>query len=108
MQVYLRSEGGPLEAHEKPVITLAYSELDPGHHAWADARFATDIMAEHSLFFALLMPPELAPKERAEALAFADRFQQLHQRIDAAGPPARTDVKRFVADVVEQIKPLVD
>ena len=32
---------------------------DPCHHAWTDARFATEIPAEHGFFLSLLMPPEL-------------------------------------------------
>jgi hypothetical protein len=55
--------------------------------AWADARFATDIMSEHGLFFALLMPPEVANNERQEALKFAEGFANLHARIAAAPPP---------------------
>jgi hypothetical protein len=35
------------------------------------SRFATDIMAEHALFLRLLMPPpEVAEKERVDALRF--------------------------------------
>ena len=109
MQTYRRSEGTELEApYEKPVITPADGNVDPTHHAWADARFATDIMAEHGLFFALLMPPELAPKERAEALAFSARFRKMHDAINTAGPPKPSDLKRFTIDVVEEIKPFVE
>jgi len=39
-------------------------DQDLSKHAWADARFAADILAEHAFFFALLMPEELAAKER--------------------------------------------
>ena len=70
MHTYLRSSdaGRPESPYEKPVILPKPEDHDPGRHAWADARFATDIMAEHALFFALLMPKELAAAERAEAL----------------------------------------
>jgi hypothetical protein len=65
-------------------------------------------MAEHAFFFALLMPEELAAKERAEALRFSDIFATLHKQIDADAPPERSDLKRFANNVVEQMKPLID
>src|SRR5688572_14242056 len=80
--------GAEIEApFEKPVIVPAMESKDPMAHAWADARFATDIMAEHGLFFALLMPPEVAKTEREEALGFSKTFSELYQQIDASGPP---------------------
>lgn len=51
---YTRGGGKELESqYEKPVIVPAAENNDPAFHAWADARFATDIMAEHA-FFSLL------------------------------------------------------
>ncbi|MGH9894816.1 MAG: hypothetical protein ACREA0_23120, partial [bacterium] len=83
MKVHTRSgNGAPEEPFEKPVVLPDVEDQDPAHHAWADARFATDIMAEHGVFFALLMPPEVAEKERAEALQFSETFAALHKRID--------------------------
>jgi hypothetical protein len=38
-------------------------------------------MAEHALFFALLMPEELAAKERAEALEFSRSFGALFETV---------------------------
>jgi hypothetical protein len=109
MQMYTRSGTSEVEEpFEKPVILPSAESKDPSSHAWADARFATDIMAEHALFFALLMPPELAEKERAEALEFADTFGNLHRRIAASGtPPERGDLNRFTNDIVEEIKPFI-
>lgn len=107
--IYTRSGGSTLEKpFEKPVIVPKDDDLDPAKHAWADARFATDIMAEHALFFALLMPPELAPEERKQALAFSERFEQLHVQIDQAGPPAPGDLKQFCYDIVEELKPFIE
>ena len=106
---YTRSGGTELEGlFEKPVVVPAADNTDPAFHAWADARFATDIMAEHALFFALLMPPEVAAKERAEALRFSEIFSTMHNHIDSATPPERSDVKRFANNVVEQIKPFTE
>lgn len=109
LTIYTRSGGEELEhPFEKPVVVPAADNKDPATHAWADARFATDIMAEHAFFFALLMPEELAKKERAEALHFSQVFASLHQQIDTEGPPERSDLKRFATNVVERIKPLIE
>ncbi len=109
MVVHTREPGGDVEQpFEKPVILPSREDSDPARHAWADARFATDIMAEHGLFFALLMPPEVASKEREEALAFARTFTDLHTRIAASPPPERNDLKRFTGEVVEQMKPFIE
>jgi hypothetical protein len=109
LEVHTRTGGNNTESsYEKPVILPAARNKDPSTHAWADARFATDIMAEHALFFALLMPPEVAGAERAEALQFADKFTAMYRRIDASGPPPRSGLKRFANEVTEQIKPLID
>jgi hypothetical protein len=107
--VYTRSGGQALEQpYEKPVIVPAADNKDPAVHAWADARFGTDILAEHALFFALLMPPEVASNERAEALHFYQTFRALHQQIDSNPLPERGDLKGFVNNVVEQIKPFIE
>jgi hypothetical protein len=109
LRVHTRSGSSNVESdYEKPVILPAARNKDPSTHAWADARFATDIMAEHALFFALLMPPEVAGAERAEALQFADTFTRMYRRIAASGPPQRRDLQRFANEVIEQIKPLID
>lgn len=109
LTVYTRSGGKDLEQpYEKPVVVPAAENKDPATHAWADARFATDIMAEHGLFFALLMPPEVAGKEREEALRFSEMFAALHQQIANFAPPERSALKGFVSNVVEQIKPFIE
>jgi hypothetical protein len=109
MRVYTRSGTDEVEKpFEKPVILPEAEDRDPTKHAWADARFATDIMAEHGVFFALLMPPESAPEERSEALRFAEGFAALYQRIDVAGPPDRMDLKSFTGQVIEEMKPFIE
>ncbi|MFN2513914.1 MAG: hypothetical protein ABR568_21165, partial [Pyrinomonadaceae bacterium] len=53
LKVYTRGGGEQLEQpYEKPVILPASENKDAATHAWADARFATDIMGEHAFFFA--------------------------------------------------------
>ena len=109
LHMYTRSETGQVESpYEKPVVLPRTEEKDPGLHAWADARFATDIMSEHALFFALLMPPEVAPDERAEALGFHEAFAALHDRIDQGPAPQRGEVEPFAREVIEHIKPFID
>lgn len=107
--VHTRSGGSqPESSFEKPVILPDQAEQSPSLHAWAEARFWTDIMAEHALFFTLLMPPELAAKERAEAEAFHKSFSELFARIDGGGPPDPAELKSFAATVVEAVKPFID
>lgn len=109
MKMHTRSAGSEVEApFEKPVILPEEKDADPARHAWADARFATDIMAEHAVFFALLMPPELASEERKEALRFASDFAALHQRIDGGEPPEPSGMRRFTSEVVEAMKPFIE
>src|SRR5215212_8634252 len=107
--LYTRGGGKELEKpFEKPVITPAAGNKDAVAHAWADARFATDIMAEHALFFALLMPPEIAGPERNEALRFNETFTKLFEQIESGGPPIASDLKGFVNQVTEEIKPFIE
>jgi hypothetical protein len=106
---YTRSGGKDIEQpFEKPVIVPAVGNQDPAAHAWADARFATDILAEHGLFFALLMPPELAGAEREEALRFQQTFTELNRQIDASAPPQRSELKTFIGKITEEIKPFIE
>jgi hypothetical protein len=110
MDIFTRSPGakGPETPTEKVMVLPKMADKDPSNHAWADARFTADILAEHALFFALLMPEELAAKERAEALRFMETFTALYERIDGGPPPPRSELKRFAADVNEAIKPFIE
>lgn len=110
MDVFTRSPGAstPESSYEKVMILPTMEDADPARHAWADARFAADILAEHALFFALLMPQEVAGAERAQALEFMRSFTALFERIDSAPPPERSDLKRFVAGVAEEVKPFIE
>ena len=108
-RTYTRQGNGHLELpYEKPVVVPRPGEDDATVHAWADARFWADIMSEHALFFALLMPEELASRERAEAMTFSRSFADLHQRIDADGAPRRTDLASFTRAVGDQVKPFIE
>jgi Domain of unknown function (DUF2935) len=110
MDVFTRSPGAtePESGYEKVMVLPKMEDKDPANHAWADARFTADILAEHALFFALLMPEEVAARERAEALKFMRSFTALFEQIDAGPPPDRSALKKFTRDVVEEIKPFVE
>lgn len=110
MDTFTRSPGSsvPESATEKVVVVPRPEDRDVSAHAWADARFASDIMAEHALFFALLMPEELAAKERAEALEFYRSFGALYDRLGAAELPERSDVRSFVSQFTELAKPFIE
>ena len=99
---------GPESKFEKVVILPNADDKDPANHAWADARFATDILSEHGLFFALLMPEELAKEERAEALGFYREFGEMHRQIAADTPPQRSEVKPFLGRVREKVMPFIE
>src|SRR5687768_13738520 len=99
--------GRPESAYEKPMVLPAPNQSDPALHGWADARFAIDIMAEHALFFMLLMPPEVAGAERADALRFHQVFSDLFREIDST-PLQHNEVKRFAQNAIERIKPFID
>ena len=106
--VHTRAGGEQVESPtEKLVLLPAPKQGDPALHAWADGRFAVDIMMEHALFFVLLMPPETANAERQEAQRFHETFTELLARIDANGPPDRSALKPFTAEIVEAIKPFI-
>ena len=108
-RTYSREVSGKLELpYEKAVTLPSADENDPAVHAWADARFWADIMSEHAFFFALLMPEEVAAKERAQALAFSKAFDELRQQIDTDGPLQRTDVASFTRAVGERVKPFIE
>ncbi len=98
----------PISEYEKTVLLPPIDSADPNLHAWADARFATDIMMEHALFFVLLMPPEVAAAERAAAQRFQSKFNELLKRIDGYGAPTSDTLKKFCTTVTDAITPFID
>jgi hypothetical protein len=107
--MHTRAGGSEAESRfEKLVVLPDAEEQSPSLHAWAEARFWTDIMAEHALFFSLLMPPELAAKEHAEAENFHKTFVDLFARIDGGGPPDAGELNGFASMIVEAVKPFID
>jgi hypothetical protein len=110
MDVITRSTKGdkPESKFEKVVVLPNLDDKDPSNHAWADARFATDILSEHGLFFALLMPEELAKEERAEALGFYREFGDLHRQVASTAPPERSGVKPFLGKLRDRVLPFIE
>src|SRR5688572_17199505 len=98
----------PESKFEKVVVLPNLDDKDPSNHAWADARFATDILSEHGLFFALLMPEELAKEERAEALGFYREFGDLHRQVASTAPPERSGVKPFLGKLRDRVLPFIE
>jgi hypothetical protein len=107
--IHLRSKDGSRSASkfEKEVVLPAFDQQDVCLHAWADARFAAENMAEHAQFFALQMPQELAPREKAQAEQFEMKFKALFAKIIADGPPQPNTLKAFCEAVVREIKPFI-
>jgi hypothetical protein len=106
---HLRSRDGSRSESkfEKEVILPAFDQQDVCLHAWADARFCVEDMAEHAQFFGLQMPQQLAPREKAQAEQFEAKFKALFAKIVAEGPPQPKDCKAFCEAVVREIKPFI-
>ena len=98
----------PDSPFEKLVLLPKQTSTDPCEHAYCDGRFAVDIMAEHALFFTILMPPELAPNERQQAQQFNTKFTDLLKKIDANGVPTPQTLKNFCTTITDAIKPFAD
>ena len=109
-KVHARKPGSdrPESQYEKVMVLPLENEKEPARHLWADARFAADILSEHGFFFALLMPEELAPKERAEALKMHKTFGDLFKKIEAGGPPGKSDMQSFAREFTEPAKRFID
>ncbi len=106
---HMRSKDGSRSdsPFEKPVLLPALDQQDVCMHAWADARFAIENMAEHAFFFTCMLPQELAPRERTEAEQFQVKFKALYAQIVAGGPPQRGAVKPFAEAAMQEIKPFI-
>lgn len=74
-----------------PVVLPLQGDLDPCRLAWAEARFALELLTEHSLFFILLMP------HLAEVpLAYCTRLYALHHRLEQEGYPEPHALNKFI------------
>jgi hypothetical protein len=50
----------PDSHHEQAVGLAEAADHDPARHAWPDPRVATNVLAEHGVILAPLMPEEMA------------------------------------------------
>jgi hypothetical protein len=92
---------------EKEVVLPTLDQQDVCLHAWADARFCVENMAEHAQFFALQIPQGLAPREHDQAAQFEVKFKALFAKIVAEGPPQEKNLKSFCEAVINEIKPFI-
>lgn len=108
MATYTRRGDGVVERpYEKPVVVPRPDDTDVARHVWADARFGVEIMGEHALFFALLMPGDDLRNERAQAQAFQQRFASHLTRLRGE----RADRSNYAAlnrATTEIVRPFVD
>jgi hypothetical protein len=98
----------PPSAFEKTTILPLPGETDPCIFAFTDGRFAVEIMMEHSLFFVMLMPPDIVKGPREEAQKFYTEFELLLDKINATGVPKPTDLRTFCTALIDCIKPFID
>jgi hypothetical protein len=85
---------------QKPVVLPPAGSKDPPAHALAEMRFWTDILSEHGMFFAMLLPGRELAAERSQAERFQSDFADLHARASAADAGAVTALSRTVQDAV--------
>ena len=91
----------------KPVYVPAATANDPASLSHADNLFWTDILAEHALFFALLMPGDDLARQRAQAEDYQRRFMAQFQRIQQSGGSGG-DYVSLNRSTMEIAKPFID
>ena len=91
----------------KDVVLPAAGANDAVSLSVADSLFWTDIMMEHALFFALLMPGDDLRNERAQAQAFQQRFASHLTRLrgESTDKSSYVALNRATTDVV---RPFID
>lgn len=103
-----RTDGqGPESDWEKQMYVVAPGNDAPRDHAWATARFAIECMAEHAALFTLLLPPEAAGAQRAQAILLGKQYRRLAQHIDIVGPPPAGEVRAFTRQVRDELEPIL-
>ncbi len=95
-------------AYEKPLVVPEPGDLDVSLHAWADARFATEILAEHAFILAQLFSEQWAPHERTEASRYHRELADLHCQIDSTPPPEPSYLPTFCQNFVRRVQPFCD
>jgi hypothetical protein len=96
-----------LAMYEKPVFTAPAGSMSVIEHSKADTLFWTDIFAEHSMFFANMLPgPELAAY-RQQALEFEDAFRKRFAQTQAVCLDPST-YKAYNCETIDMIKRLLE
>lgn len=91
----------------KAVVLPQEGANDPVSLSVADSLFWTDIMMEHALFFAMLMPGDDLKDERAQAQAFQQRFASHLTRLRGESPD-RSNYISLNRATTEIVRPFVD
>ncbi len=100
-----RRQGGP--PSEKTTYLPPAGSRDPAAWSLAENLFWTDILAEHALFFTLLMPGDELAAERQQAKQFQNTFTSRFERARATQlQPA--DYAAFNSATIEVVEPFVD
>ncbi|HEX6179128.1 MAG TPA: DUF2935 domain-containing protein [Thermoanaerobaculia bacterium] len=91
----------------KPVVLPQEGATDPVSMSVADTLFWTDIMMEHALFFALLMPGDDLNDERAQAQGFQRRFESHLGRVRGMSID-RTNYQTVNRTTADMVRPFID
>lgn len=95
---------GTLDGGSKPIFVAPPGNLDPVAHSVADTMFWGDIMMEHGMFFALLMPGPALAAQRSQAEHFQGQFASHLARLRGArlGSGDYGAFNRTTADLVRR------
>lgn len=96
-----------LDGGTKRIYLAPEGSNDPITHSLADTLFWTDILAEHALFFQLLMPGDELEDEREQAEDFQEDFQDRFEDARTADLE-RDDLKEFNRDTIELVLPFIE
>jgi hypothetical protein len=100
-------EGKTETGGTKPVFVPSGATKDPIAIAHADILFWSDILSEHGMFFAMLMPgPELAT-QRAQAEKFQSAFAA-HFKKAQGMKLDRGNYAGFATETINAVKPFID
>ena len=91
----------------KPVVLPQEGIKDPISLSTADSLFWTDIMMEHALFFALLMPGDDLNEERAQAQTFQRNFESHLTRLRGTTID-RTNYQALNRATADMVRPFID
>ncbi len=107
VKIYRR--GGNIEEYERLVVLPEPGNQDVHIHLWTYARFTAEIMAEHALFFALLIPKEIEKNAHSEALLFYKEFAHLYNDLNKLRPGQDEDkIKQLVKKLLQDMEHFIE